>query len=57
MNKCEYCGHQFENNPGDYYHRKQCEANHLSKRLESESDPQIRSQIAKQLEMARYVGD
>ena len=50
------CGRVDEGNPGDYYHRKSCEAKRLLARLET-CKPEEKADLQRRLEVARYVGD
>ncbi len=53
-NQCPHCGRPDEGNAGDYYHRKECEARAIQRRIDTEGDtPELREA----LERARYVGD
>ena len=60
--KCEYCGRVRENNPGDYYHEKDCEAKHCTREIGKLKaiiafDQAKVKRLEKQREMAYYVGD
>ena len=52
---CKICGRPNENNPGDYYHQKDCEAKYWSAQVQKLKE-QLKD-AERQLEMARYVGD
>jgi hypothetical protein len=54
---CPTCGRKRENNPGDYYHEKYCEARAISEELRNETDPDRREYLKRKLHYAREVGD
>ena len=57
--ECEFCGRKNENNPSDYYHRKGCEANHVSNLIRDgkyANEAELKK-LKGRLETARYVGD
>ena len=59
MENCKFCGRKKENNPSDYYHSKQCEADHISGLIRNKqygSEAEL-NKLKSRLESARYVGD
>lgn len=60
--RCAHCNRENEGNPSDYYHRKQCHARYLEKRIKLEG-PKARlwgdhgPTLEDELEKTRYVGD
>ncbi len=59
MKNCKFCGRKAMNDPSDYYHRKECESEHvlnLIKNKQYSSQAELH-RLEKQLELARYVGD
>ena len=59
MKNCKFCGRKPMNDPSDYYHRKECEATHISNLIRDKKysgEAELR-RLEKQLELARYVGD
>jgi hypothetical protein len=51
---CNVCGREDEKNPSDHYHKKACEARHISKLIANGEDTPENKRL---LELARYVGD
>jgi len=59
---CTFCGKMMPDDPGSYYHKKQCEADFYVRELERvNADIHVlmveKEHIERQLESARYVGD
>lgn len=54
---CRHCGRADEDNPGDYYHDKACEAQYIREAIEATTDEIELQKLRARLEMAEFVGD
>lgn len=57
---CPWCGRERANNPGDYYHEKDCQRRDAIRRRDearAAGDTEAIKQIEAEIEAASYVGD
>ena len=54
---CPVCDTHIGDDVGSYYHRKSCDASHFGEWLKDMPLHPYRSQLERDLEMARFVGD